>query len=402
MQNSKILLAGSVLAIFVGLTACGGDDSGSTSPANQIVLNIPDPAQPVAADVTIGGAFAADPGNPPIDIEPEATNAIVYRDPESNSLTQAEIDQVPDFDANTFAAALDTVKVVQPGLAPSSNEFARAIIAELAKANPQQSMGALSGQHAAAGPFDILSGLTPAERALVLRNPLKAYRSKAAADEAVAATTALFTGSAYLTRADAFRHSYWNWLMSKCCTVEWATAFATAHESEVPNNDDKRMDLNNNMVGRRLFSKSPHAAAADAQAALLDYKLLWINSKLKNVTVGVDYLVYLEPAQSVTVFDDGPDYDDIYTIGIAGKKVGDTPAGGSQAFQFDQIPSGSHALDINCKLDGTKGGCGFEIHLQGALTLPTGAATTSQIVIQEGETHATTMTFPTMKTARTN
>lgn len=69
--------------------------------------------------------------------------------------------------------------------------------------------------------------MTAAEKALVLRNPVKAYRSRTSAKDAVAATDALFTGSAYLTRADAFRHSYWNWLMSKCCTVEWATAFPT-------------------------------------------------------------------------------------------------------------------------------------------------------------------------------
>ncbi|MDP3671140.1 MAG: hypothetical protein Q8R69_15810 [Telluria sp.] len=235
-----------------------------------------------------------------------------------------------------------------------------------------------------------------------MKNPYKAYMSKAAAEDAVAATGALFTGSRYLTRADAFRHSYWNWLMSKCCTVEWATAFATAHESGVPNNDDKRMGLNNNMIGRRLFLKSPQSTAAETQAALLDYKLLWINSKKKNVTVGVDHLVYLEPAQSATVFDDGPDYDDIYTIMIVGKNVGSTPTGGSKAFEFDQIPSGTHAMDISCKLDGTKGGCGFEIQLQGALTLPSGAKTTSQIVIEQSQTHSTTITFPTMKTVRTD
>jgi hypothetical protein len=190
--------------------------------------------------------------------------------------------------------------------------------------------------------------------------------------------------------------------MSKCCTVEWATAFATAHESQVPNNDDKRMDLNNNMVGRRLYSSAPQSTPTAAQSALLNNKLLYINSKQKNVTVGVGYLVYLEPVQSVTVFDDGPEYDDIYTLTIAGKNIGDTPAGGSRAFEFDQVASGTHALDIRCKLDGTKGGCGFEIHLTGALTLPSGANTTSQIVIRETETHSAAMIFPTMADAKIN
>ena len=188
--------------------------------------------------------------------------------------------------------------------------------------------------------------------------------------------------------------------MSKCCTVEWATAFATAHESEVPNNDDKRMDLNNNMVGRRLYASAPQSTPEAAQAALLDYKLLWINPDLKNVTVGVDYLVYLKPVQSMTVFDDGPEYDDVYTLAFAGKPVGDTPAGGSKAFEFDQLVSGEHAADIRCKLDGTKGGCGFQIRLTGALRLPSGEASTQQIVIEENDSHATRLAFPTMKTEK--
>ena len=190
--------------------------------------------------------------------------------------------------------------------------------------------------------------------------------------------------------------------MSKCCSVEWATAFATAHESDIPNNDDKRMDLNNNMVGRRLFASSPESTPAIAQAALLNYKLLWINSKRKNVTVGVDYLVYLEPAQTLTVFDDGPVFDDIYTVSIVGNVVGDTPQGASREFEFDQIPSGVHSLTVNCKLDGTKGGCGFQIKLLGASTLPDGGMSTLQIVIQQGQTHTTTFTFPTMQVSRTN
>ncbi|MFZ3289297.1 MAG: hypothetical protein WA191_20965 [Telluria sp.] len=398
MPTSKILVAGALLASIFGLTACGGgNDSYSTT--NAVVLNIPDPVQPVAADVTIGGVFAGGADNPPNDIEQESVSAIIYRDAESNSLTRAEIDQTLNFNLDIFASAFDAVRSAQPNLHFSSNEFARAIITELTKAYPKASNRPLL---AAAGIFDTFADLTPAEKELVLKNPYKAYMSKAAAEDAVAATGALFTGSRYLTRADAFRHSYWNWLMSKCCTVEWATAFATAHESGVPNNDDKRMDLNNNMIGRRLFLKSPQSTAAETQAALLDYKLLWINSKKKNVTVGVDHLVYLEPAQSATVFDDGPDYDDIYTIMIVGKNVGSTPTGGSKAFEFDQIPSGTHAMDISCKLDGTKGGCGFEIQLQGALTLPSGAKTTSQIVIEQSQTHSTTITFPTMKTVRTD
>lgn len=400
MPKSTLPFAGSVLAAMLSLAACGGDTGGSTD--NEPVVNIPDPAQPVAVDTTIGGAFAGDTVNAPNDLEPETIPAITYRDAESNKLSSAETAAAPDFNLDDFAIAFDTVTAAQPDLPPSSNEFAKAIIAELTKAQSKASIRTLSQTQTAASIFDTFAGLTAAEKDLVLKNPLKAYKSRTATTDAVRATTSLFSGSAYLTRADAFRHSYWNWLMSKCCTVEWATAFATAHESATPNNDDKRMDLNNNMIGRRLFSRSPQSAPAQAQAALLNYKLLWINSKQKNVSVGVDYLVYLAPAQSATIFDDGPVYDDIYTITIAEKNVGDTPAGGSKAFEFDQISSGTHPINIQCKLDGTKGGCGFEIHLQGASTLPSGAATTPQIVIQETQTHNTSITFPTMQDVKTN
>jgi hypothetical protein len=205
--NSKLLTAGFIVATILGLTACGGGND-PEAPTKELILNIPDPAQPIAADVTIGGAFVGDAGNPPNDIEPENVSTINYQDADSNSLTRADIDAAPDFDMDTFAAALDSVTAAQPNLSSSSDEFAKAIIAELAKSTLKTGNRTLSEIHTAASVFDIFAGLTPAEKDLVLRNPIKAYRSRAAANEAVAATTSLFTGSAYLTRADAFRHSY--------------------------------------------------------------------------------------------------------------------------------------------------------------------------------------------------
>ncbi|KQP12035.1 hypothetical protein ASF45_32015 [Pseudorhodoferax sp. Leaf265] len=356
----------------------------------------------MSVDVTIGGGFAGEPSNDPIEVQPETATPIAFRDAETNGLSRAESDRAPSFSLDTFATAFDRVRAAQPTLAQTSTEFARALVAELARLAPQATTQALPREIKASEMWDTFQSLNPEEKALVLANPVKAYLSRTATTEARTATEQTFSGSMYLTRADAFRHSYWNWLMSKCCSVGWATAFATAHESSVANDDDKRMDLNNNMIGRRLFTSAPNSTPEAAQAALLNYKLLWVNRIRKNVTVGVDYLVYLEPSQTLTVFDDGPDYDDIYTVSIAGKAVGDTPQGASREFEFDQIPSGDHTLTVNCKLDGTKGGCGFQIRLKGALTLPGGSSNTSQLVIQEGETHSTTFNFPTMNDARTN
>jgi len=384
--NLRIIPVYFVLSGFV--ISCG---SGS-SPAPNV---LEDPVDPVIVDTTISGNFeGTDTGQVPDDILPEVLIDFSYGDEFTNSLSDADIARAPDFTYEAFVLAFEGVGNDFPDLDTSSDAYANSIIDRI-EVNPQ------GGARSERGIFDQFNNLTDAEKQLVLKNPLKAYRSKKAADDALAATGSLFTGSKYLTRADAFRHAYWNWLMSECCSVKWAKAFATAHESETPNNDDRRMDLNNNIIGRRLYS-SGTTSASDAQSSLLDYNLLWINSTTKNVTVGVDYLVYLEPKQSMKVFDDGPEFDDIYTISIDGNELGDTPEGGSRDFNFNQIPSGDYPLSIFCKLDGTMGGCGFEIILTGASILSTGMQQTPQIVIQESETHTDTLTFPTMNSARTN
>lgn len=58
--------------------------------------------------------------------------------------------------------------------------------------------------------------------------------------------------------ADAFRHSYWNALMSKNCGYAYAESFANAHEKDYPNvAPETTMDAFNNKVGRDIgVSKS--------------------------------------------------------------------------------------------------------------------------------------------------
>lgn len=57
---------------------------------------------------------------------------------------------------------------------------------------------------------------------------------------------------------DAFRHTYWNALMTKQFGKDFAEAFATAHEG-VPGNpaDKEAMDLYNNAQGRRIAHLNP-------------------------------------------------------------------------------------------------------------------------------------------------
>jgi hypothetical protein len=60
---------------------------------------------------------------------------------------------------------------------------------------------------------------------------------------------------------DAFRHAYWNALMTKEFGSEWTERFTTLHEGK-PGNPAVReaMDLHNNEVGRRIANEHPDAS----------------------------------------------------------------------------------------------------------------------------------------------
>ncbi|WP_216216056.1 DUF6973 domain-containing protein [Amycolatopsis aidingensis] len=60
---------------------------------------------------------------------------------------------------------------------------------------------------------------------------------------------------------DAFRHAYWNALMTRQFGADWTEQYATAHEA-LPGNpaDREAMDLYNNEVGRRIASENPDAS----------------------------------------------------------------------------------------------------------------------------------------------
>lgn len=391
MKNNRIFLGGFIALLLILMISCQNDQE--ISPSNPDAI--------VNYDPVVEGIFEGDDSIKfPHDIEPERDLDASFQDNETNSLSNLVINQAPDFSMEEFVDSYNEVSSNFPGINKSSNEFAEKIISNINSSSSNASNRINHSQVIQTNIFDKFGNLTPEEKDLVLRNPVKAYNSNIAANTAVQTTISLFGENGYKTRSDAFRHSFWNWLMSKCCSVEWARALSNAHESQTPNNDDKRMDLNNNMIGRRLFLDNISASEVEAQTALLDYQLLWLNEKQKNVLVGIDYLVYLSPEQSLTVFDDGPHFDDIYEIIWDGRVLGTTPQGGSKAFQFSQISSDTYSLDIHCTLDGTKGGCGFQIILQGAMRLSSGQSRTSQIVIMESDVHRNQVTFPVMNIRR--
>ncbi len=61
-------------------------------------------------------------------------------------------------------------------------------------------------------------------------------------------------------RNGAFRHAYWNALMTQRFGEDWAEKFTTAHE-RLPDNyaSSEAMDLHNNEVGRSIAASNPDA-----------------------------------------------------------------------------------------------------------------------------------------------
>ncbi|MEQ9504120.1 MAG: hypothetical protein RIT81_45115 [Deltaproteobacteria bacterium] len=112
-----------------------------------------------------------------------------------------------------------------------------------------------------------LQRLNPDERAAMLEHPIAAFR---VADtphlaQAAAERTGLpmFSGGP----GDAFRHTYWNAIMTRRVGPEIAEKFATAHETGSGNPPaHQTMDLHNNAVGRRIAIDNPDAS----EAALFD------------------------------------------------------------------------------------------------------------------------------------
>ena len=83
---------------------------------------------------------------------------------------------------------------------------------------------------------------------------------------------------------DAFRHMYWNVMMTKKFGPEFAEAFGTAHEG-VPGNPAAReaMDLYNNELGRKIVAENPDASDKELQElvmkAITDGKAIVIDKK---------------------------------------------------------------------------------------------------------------------------
>jgi hypothetical protein len=103
-------------------------------------------------------------------------------------------------------------------------------------------------------------------------------------EQAEQAAEERFTGSQDFTddQADAFRHTYWNALLTKEFGEEWTAEFTTAHERNPANlAAAEAMDLHNNSIGRSIAVANPNAsedllaelvgqAVADGRTVVID------------------------------------------------------------------------------------------------------------------------------------
>lgn len=107
--------------------------------------------------------------------------------------------------------------------------------------------------------------LTQAELVLLASRPWWINKTRNASDDAKARAAVVFPGPQYRNRADAFRHAYWNVLLSKRIAPWWAFAFATAHEQE-SSGIDRDMDLHNNAKGRAIYAAHTSASEVSLSA----------------------------------------------------------------------------------------------------------------------------------------
>jgi hypothetical protein len=296
-------------------------------------------------------------------------------------LSDEEILSVPAPTPDEYVKVYEELLNQDPNLDPESHSFARLVLRKIKETTAQSSPDAVVMQGTS-----VLS-LTKAEWLLVNRYPRKAVASFAAAKLAEVRAGAFDYGYGLAGgKSDAFRHAYWNVLMAKCCGLDWARDFATAHESESYSKlDDVKMDLNNNEVGRNIFSSAPEAWDAEHVQMIKDFSTSCMSS---GVTHDPTRLVYMLPCPSVAI---QQSYDGIVEVVVDGTSLGVVPEFGSRGFGTKDLRTGTHALTLTCTKGGTFGpGCQFAVTLSiGMLTFEDGSFV-KLLVLGEG----VSMTLP--------
>ncbi|WP_225412036.1 DUF6973 domain-containing protein [Stigmatella hybrida] len=306
--------------------------------------------------------------------------------PDDAPLTDEEILSIPPPTLDEYAMAYDAVLNQNPTIDPDSNKFARLVLERIKTTSSQSSPNVVGMQ------VNQLLRLTIAEWLLVARNPGNARKTEEAVSKAGIRAGVEFDRETLLNgKGDAFRHAYWNVLMAKCCGLQWAQDFATAHES-AETNDESAMDLNNNQVGRSIYSSDPGASDDKHVQLIMDFSASCMSS---GVTQDPARLVYIKTCPSITVLDYGPSFDDVAEVVLDGTNMGVTPPGGERVFETKDLRTGNHSLSVTCTVDGTHGRCGITVALSEGLTFSDGSVS-QDLEQDEGVPMGFTIKVPTL------
>lgn len=122
------------------------------------------------------------------------------------------------------------------------------------------------------------TGLGPAQGALCNANLVACYKTKIYKDQAQRVSRLKYGNGEQNGKINAYRHTYWNALMTRGNGVQWATNFANAHEQDNPPSNTKGftsrdMDFYNNTQGRTIGTTYPANLNSDTvvESKIVDY-----------------------------------------------------------------------------------------------------------------------------------
>lgn len=118
------------------------------------------------------------------------------------------------------------------------------------------------------GEYDVLSVLLATQGPFAVKDFFDI--KSAAMEEAIKRFPPPAPNATTDNRTDAFRHTYWNALMTQRFGEEWTRKFATAHERR-PGDPAPReaMDLYNNEIGRQIGMANPDASPEELSGLVL-------------------------------------------------------------------------------------------------------------------------------------
>lgn len=138
--------------------------------------------------------------------------------------------------------------------------------------------------------------LSDEEWKLIIAEPFSGYKIRYTASLAYNATISSFECnpgiSLQSTKADAVRHAYWNILLVKETSIDFAERLSTAHEMSEKNDKIKAMYLHNNQFGRDLVAEFAEATAAQLLELLLNEQFIFV-SETQSITNDMEGLVYI-------------------------------------------------------------------------------------------------------------